>query len=505
LKILHIASEAVPFAKTGGLADVAGALPAAQAALGHDVRTVLPCYGSIPLEGFDKLSLLLGVPLGPREEWGSIRQGASPEAGVKVYLLDHVGFFHRPGFYGPPGGEYEDNLERFAFLSRGALQLCRGLDWFPDIVHAHDWQGALVPVYVNTIEKSTPLGSAATVLTIHNMDYQGNFAREKMPYTNLPWARFNTLELEFNGQVSLLKGGLAHADVLTTVSPAYSREIQEQPLGRGLETVLSKRSDAVHGILNGIDYDSWSPSQDRFLPTAYSEQNPVGKARCKAELQRRMALQIRADVPLFGLVTRLAWQKGIDVLADALPKIMELEAQVVMLGAGEPWAESFLEMAKERWPGRVGAFVGYSEELAHLVYAGSDFFVMPSRYEPCGLGQMYALRYGALPVVRATGGLDDTVQSYDEAIGKGTGFKFNDLTVSALADTIGWAMWVYYNRKRDLSNMMKDAMRRRFSWESSAQEYIGLYEEAILGRRAETRTSHGLSKPGQSSGRRGIG
>lgn len=481
LKVLHIASECVPFIKTGGLADVVGALPRALARMGCEVRVVLPCYGSVNRDGSTRLPLALGVPMGPAEEWGAVLRRV--DAGVETLFLEHDLFYDRPWPYGPPGGAFDDNLERFVFLSRGALQLCHATGWYPDIVHAHDWHAALACVYLNAVERATPLGKAAGVLTIHNIDYQGNFPADRMPLTGLGWDHFTFLELEFHGKVSLLKGGIVHATLLTTVSPTYAWEIQSQPLGRGLEGVMRERHDRLVGILNGIDYETWNPEHDPCLAASYSVETRASRSVCKEALQRRMGLAANPGTPLFGTVTRLSWQKGIDVLMEALPRMMELDVQVVVLGAGDPALEAKVDDLAKRWPGKACGCVGYNEELAHQIYAGSDFFLMPSRFEPGGLGQLYALRYGALPIVRATGGLVDTVRCYDEQKGQGTGFVFNDLTPGSLYDVVGWAAWAYYNRPSHIDAMRAEAMRERFTWEDSARRYLETYRRALRMRR----------------------
>ncbi|MCU0612146.1 MAG: glycogen synthase GlgA [Candidatus Eisenbacteria bacterium] len=481
LKVLHIASESVPYAKTGGLADVVGALPIAQARMGLDVRVVLPGYGSVNRQGLEKLPIALGVPMGPREEWGAVLRRVDQD--VAVFFLEHDHFYNRPWLYGPPGDAFGDNLERFVFLSRGALQLCHATQWFPDIVHAHDWHAAIAPVYLNSVERTTPLGRAASVLTIHNIDFQGNFPAEQMPYTGLGWEHFTFLEMEYHGKVSLLKGGIAHSTVLTTVSPTYAWEIQSSPLGQGMEGMMRERHDFLVGILNGIDYAIWNPETDPYIPVRYSVETRSSRAACKEALQRRLGLEPHPGTPLLGMVTRLSWQKGIDVLLEALPRILDLDVQVVILGAGDPALEKEVSALGERWPGRAASVAGYSEELAHQIYAGSDFFLMPSRFEPGGLGQLYALRYGSLPIVRATGGLVDTVQCYEEKTGEGTGFAFNDLTPGALADAAGWATWAFHNRPSHVDGMRKAAMLTRFSWDDSAQRYFEVYRWALRLRR----------------------
>ncbi len=481
LKVLHIASECVSYAKTGGLADVVGALPKALARKGCDVRVVLPLYARVSREGLSRLELALGVPMGPKEEWGAVH--TRTDEGVQTMFLEHEHYYARPELYGPPNGEYPDNLERFVFLSRGALQLCHATGWFPDIVHAHDWHAAISCAYLNTVERGSPLGRAAGVLTIHNMDYQGNFPAEQMPLTGLGWEHFTFLEMEFHGKVSLLKAGIAHATMLTTVSPTYAWEIQNPPLGRGLEGFVSERRDRLVGILNGVDYRTWNPEIDPFLPCRLSSDVDAFKARCKEALQDEVGLPRQPHVPLLGMVTRLSYQKGIDVLIEALPRIMELEVQLVLLGVGVSDYERKLEQRSKEWPGKAAMRFEQNERLAHEIYAGSDFFLMPSRFEPGGLSQLYAMRYGSLPIVRATGGLVDTVQCYDERTGHGTGFAFNDLTPGALSDVVGWAVWAYYQRPTHIAQMRERAMAARFTWEEASDRYLSVYRRALALRR----------------------
>jgi starch synthase len=346
-------------------------------------------------------------------------------------------------------------------------------------VHTHDWHAALTPIYLSTLEQDSPLKATASLLTIHNADYQGLFPAETMPDSGLSWTHYNIEELEFYNQVCLLKGGITHATLLTAVSPTYAKEIQRSPLGRGLEGVFARRGDDLYGILNGMDYEVWNPDGDALISDSFSQDDMAGKERCKRDLQKRMGLAIKPDVPLLGLVTRLAWQKGIDVLLKTLSKLLKHDVQVVILGAGDPKLEQGIKRACRRWPEKIAASIGYSEELAHQIYAGADFFLMPSRSEPCGLGQMYAMRYGTLPIVRATGGLEDTVEDYEETTGAGTGFKFKTLTPKSLSDAVVRTSAVYRERKGHIARMRRTAMQKRFSWETAAEQYDALYEEAL--------------------------
>jgi len=484
VKVLFVTSECVPFAKTGGLADVSGALPRVLAARGIDVRVVMPLYAGFDWGGLERLDGTVVVPMG----WGGrayagVRMGRLPGSQVPVYFLEHHAFFDRPYLYGPPGEAYGDNLARFAFLSRGGLALAKALGWIPDVVHANDWQTALAPAYVNTVEHGGPLASAATLLTIHNLAYQGVFGGDALPVTGLGWEHYRGEELEHFGALNLMKGGCAHATLLSTVSPTYAREIQTPAFGYGLDGVLAGRSHDLAGILNGIDIHEWDPTTDPHIAAPFSADDLTGKAECKGALQKEAGLPVRDEVPLFGLVGRLTSQKGVDVLAHALDRLLDLDLQLVLLGTGDREAEHFFGTMAARRPDRFAAWLHFDNGRAHRVEAGSDFFLMPSRYEPCGLNQLYSLRYATLPVVRATGGLADTVVNFDEATGDGTGFCFADLTPEAVHDTVGWAVATWYHRRGDIEQMRRRAMAQDFSWDHAAGEYEVLYRRAVERRR----------------------
>jgi starch synthase len=482
-KILFIASECAPFAKAGGLGDVVGALPGALRALGHDVRVVIPRYDAIPTDGMTKHEAPLGVPLGGGEAWAAVYETKLPNTDVPIYLLDHLALFGRGYLYDPPGGVALDNLVRFAFLSRGALQLCKLLNWYPDVFHVHDWPTCHVPIYLNTIEKHGPLGRAATVLTIHNLAHQGKFPKHDLPATHIPWSEFHENSLEDHDAVSLLKGGLFHSTMLTAVSPRYAHEIRTPALGMGLDHVLRFRAADLVGILNGIDEDVWNPATDPHLAANFSADDLAGKAVCKLALQGEMHLAKRADVPLIGVVSRLTDQKGTDVIAAALNRILGLGAQVVLLGSGDRRAEDYFGVRSHNGGDRFRAWIGFNEALSHRIEAGSDFFLMPSRFEPCGLNQMYSQRYGTIPIVRATGGLDDTVENFDEATGQGTGFKLWDLDANSLVETVRWAIDTWRNRGDAFRAMQQRAMRKPFGWKVAAEKYSELYGWALERRR----------------------
>jgi starch synthase len=483
LKVLFVASEVAPFRKTGGLADVAGALPRVLRQRGIDVRVVMPLYAGIRWNTLETLDGVLNVPIYYGMAKGGVRRGVLPGSEVPVYFLEHHRYFDRPYLYGPPGQAYPDNLERFTFFARGALELCKALGFQPDVIHANDWQAALVAPYINTVEWSRPLHAAASVFTIHNLAYQGNFDSGAMFITGLGPEHYHPGEFEHFGDVNLMKAAIVHSTLLSTVSPTYAAEIQTPAYGFGLDGVLRSRREDLRGILNGIDFDEWNPAADPHLPRKFDGEHLGGKAICKAALQREVGLPVRADAPLYGVIGRLTSQKGFDVLAHALDRLLAWDLQVVLLGSGDPDAERFFSALSLRRGDKFRAFVGFDDPLAHRIEAGCDFFLMPSRFEPCGLNQMYSLRYGTLPIVRATGGLRDTVRNYDEKRVSGTGFMFDDLTPEGLINTIGWAQSTYFDRPGHIEAMRRAAMAEDFSWHRAAAAYEALYREAYARRR----------------------
>lgn len=489
MKILMISSEAVPFAKSGGLGDAVSALARALFRLGHDVRILIPRYYSIAKDSLRMLEGPMRVPVGFEEHWTRVYAAVLPSSDVPVYFLDYEQYYGRRGVYGISSQqEYEDNPERFALLSAAAFQLCRKLGWIPDIMHAHDWPTSLVPVYLSATEKETEFRQTAGVLTIHNLGYQGIYSKEHFPFFRLDWMLFHGAGFEYHDAINLLKAGITTADSLATVSPSYAREIQIPTYGFGLDGLLRHRSRDLVGILNGVDTDIWNPETDRLIPARYSIDDMSGKLACKRELQKAFGLPPDETVPLFGMVARLTEQKGIGEMFGrgygALPRVCStMNAQIAVIGSGDAWCEDELKMLSLCLP-NFKAKIGYDEVMAHLVEAGSDFYLMPSRYEPCGLNQMYSLRYGTLPVVHRTGGLADTVENYVQETGDGTGFMFDDLTPRALYNTIGWAVWAWYNRKQHIEMMRMKAMMREFSWEKSASEYTALYSRSMAMRKS---------------------
>jgi starch synthase len=482
--VFFVASECAHFVKAGGLGDVVGSLPPALAELGIDARIVIPRYDAIPVEGLTRHAAPLGVPLGGGEAWAGILETRLPGTDVPVYMLDHEGLFGRGYLYDPPGAVATDNLVRFAFLCRGALQLCKHLDVAPDVFHLHDWPSALLPVYLNTLESQGPLAGSASVLTIHNLAHQAKFPAADLPLTSIPWSEFRPDGLEDHGRVSPLKGGLYHATKLTTVSPTYAQEIRTREGGAGLDGLLRFRGGDLVGILNGIDENAWSPRSDPWIAAPFDADDLFGKARCKQELQRELELAERDDVPLIGIVSRLNEQKGTDVVLAALTRLLDLDVQIVILGSGDRAAEGYLSVRSAHGGSNFRASIGFNDALAHRIESAADLFLMPSRFEPCGLNQMYSQRYGALPIVRSTGGLADTVENYDGK-GEGTGFVLWDLNVDSLVATVRWAVDTYRNNPTDFRVMQRRAMGKRFGWDTAAQRYADVYEWAIEARRGK--------------------
>ena len=485
MKILMVTAEAVPFAKTGGLADAVSALAIVLNKLGHDVRIVMPRYYKIDRSTLEPLEGPMGVPAGYIEAWTEVYQGTMPGTeGLPVYFIDHEQSFGRDGVYGTSADpDFHDNPYRFSVLCHGAFQLCRKIDWYPDIIHAHDWSAALAPVLLRFIQRNNGFQKTASVFTIHNLGYQGVYGKYNYPATGLDWNFFYAAGFEDWDRINFLKAGLTSADMLTTVSPTYAKEIQTPSSGFRMDALLRHRSQDLVGILNGVDTDVWNPSKDTFIAENYSVKNLEGKAKDKAALQERMGLSVDPDVPLFGIITRLADQKGVAELFaptyGSMYKICtEMKVHVVVLGAGERWCEDELRALESKLP-NFKAYIGYDESLSHQIEAGSDFFIMPSRYEPCGLNQMYSLLYGTLPIVRRTGGLADTVQNYNQETGEGTGFMFDELTPQSVFDTVGWAVYAWYNKKDHILAMQKRAMAQDFSWEASAEGYLEVYKRAL--------------------------
>ncbi len=475
MKIVFAASECVPFSKTGGLADVVGALPPALAALGHEVTVYLPKYKQTKLADPQTMVRSVTVPFDDRYRFGSVVDGGS-HSGVKFYFIDYPPYFDRDALYGTPLGDYRDNAERFALYSRAVLEGCKVLG-VPDVFHCHDWQSALVPILLRSVYAEDPaLRDVATVFTIHNMGYQGLFPPDTLPLLMLPWDLFTIDKLEFYGKLNLLKGALVFSDFITTVSRKYSQEIQTAEYGFGLEGVLRARSGTVSGILNGVDYNEWSPQTDKFIVAHYSPEDLSGKAKCKQDLLAEFGVQNPdPKLPVIGIVSRFAAQKGFDLISQVADRIAREDLIVVALGAGDKEYEDLFRRLNKQFPQKFAVKVAYDNKIAHKIEAGSDMFLMPSRYEPCGLNQIYSLKYGTVPVVRATGGLDDTIENWDPHARKGTGFKFSEYSGEALLATIRTAIQAYADRD-SWQALMRNGMSRDFSWTASAKEYVRIYE-----------------------------
>lgn len=487
MQILMVTSEAVPYAKTGGLADVVSALSKQLKKDGHDVRIVMPRYYGITPVGKKLLPDAMGVPLGFGEIWTGVYEDCLPGTDVPVYFIDNNELYGRDGVYGEFGSSYIDNCKRFTVLSRAAFQLCKKLGWYPDIMHAHDWPTAIVPLLLNTWEKDGYFTKTASVLTIHNLGYQGWFPKDDIHFLQLQWEEFHSSGLESYDSINFLKSGILNADVITTVSPTYAKEIQTPEYGNMLETQLHLRSGDLYGVLNGMDYDHWNPETDKLIPFHFSHKDLSGKVENKLELQKELGLEINPNKPLIGIVSRFAEQKGFGVLCGPMhgslfSLCLNLDCQVVILGTGETWCEDELRNL-DRTLTNLRAIIAFDNRMAHLIEAASDFFLMPSAYEPCGLNQMYSLRYGTLPIVRRTGGLADTVWQYNEENGDGTGFLFDELSPESIYNTVGWAIWAWYNKPDHIDMMRKRGMQQSFSWEKSAAEYGAIYRAAIEKRR----------------------
>ena len=489
-----ITPEVAPIVKVGGLADVVGALPKYLEQLGHDVRVVCPLYGSVDRNLVGKvLPEPLNVFLGNRLMQAAVWESRLPDNDVKLYFLEHNDYYARPEVYDGPWGTHKDNDQRFAFLSRAGLNLCTYLDWIPDVIHCHDWTTGLVPVYLNTTDINGPLGKAASVFTIHNLLHQGYFDHSLLEFAQLPHTVFRPDNLESMGMVNMMKGGIYNATKITTVSPTYAREIQLPEMGCGLNHVLKYRAGDLIGVLNGADLEAWDPMTDPYIPAKFNAHDLSGKKICKQQLQESFGLAQEAGTMVFGLVSRLYDQKGLDLLNAVIPKVMDqMHVQIVIQGTGDKTLETSFRRYSEQYPGRFAANIGYDEGRAHLVYAGSDCFLMPSRFEPCGLSQMYSMIYGTPPLVRKTGGLADTVDQYHEEFGTGTGFVFDYPTRDALYYTIGWACATYYDRPEEFEKLKLNGMGKDFSWGRSAALYQDIYQWAATMRSTNIGLSSGI-------------
>ena len=481
IKTLLVSSEVAPFSKTGGLADVSGSLPGALKNLGCDIRVSTPLYKMVRESGCAAEKILKGlkVKVGESFKKGDVSESVL-NGQVKTYLIEKDQYYNRKYLYGTSRGDYSDNATRFIFFSLMVFELCKAIGFKPDVIHCNDWQSGLIPAYLRTVYRNDPFFKHTAVLfTIHNLAYQGNFPEEELTLTGLPPETFTPEGIEFWGKVSFLKAGIVYSEVINTVSQAYSREIQTPEYGCGMEGILAYRKDDLFGIINGVDYEIWSPEKDTFIAANYSKDNLSGKIKCKADLISQFGLpESLNNRPLLGMISRLADQKGFDLLAKIMGDLMNLDVGFILLGTGEQkYHKLFSDIAK-KYPRKAGIRLSYNNALAHKIEAGCDMFLMPSRYEPCGLNQIYSLKYGTIPVVRATGGLDDTIEDYTLSSEVGNGFKFTDYSPHEFLDKIKEALEVYENKDAWLK-LVRKVMSLDFSWENSARQYIDLYQRAM--------------------------
>jgi starch synthase len=479
MKVLIASPEVFPFIKTGGLADVTGSLPKALKKLGVDVRIILPKHKGIEEQGFPikYKNYKYSCPISQGYIDGEI--AITEYDGVTAYLVEKDEYYYRDYLYSTPDGDYLDNAERFIFFSKSILEAIKVTGFVPDVLHCNDWETALAPMFLKTLYKEEPvLKNVASLFTIHNLGYQGIFWQYDMHLLNVGWEYFAPDYLEFFGNINFLKGGIVFSDIINTVSRKYSEEIQTPEFGCGLDGVLQTRKSDLYGIINGIDYEDWSPEQDSHIPAHYDNHDMKNKKICKKLLQETFGLPVAEDLPLICTISRLADQKGFDLIASSLEEMLSYGTQYIILGTGErKYHDLFMELSKN-FPKSFSLKIAYDNKLAHLIEAGADMFLMPSRYEPCGLNQLYSLRYGTVPVVRGVGGLEDTITDFTKEPERGTGFKFYNYSEKEMLDAIRKALRVYENKDTWVS-LMKRCMSEDFSWQRPAKEYKGLYKKAI--------------------------
>ena len=488
MKILFVASEGLPFAKTGGLADVIEALPKALVSRGHQVAVVLPRYRGTKVAGVVMPSVT--ISMGGQLRFPAVADGGVL-SGVRYFFVDDPAYFDRDGLYGGRGGDYPDNAERYSEFCRVAIEIAKNL-WHADVIHCHDWQAALLPVLLRTAYANDPVAqNLPVVFTIHNLAYQGHFGRDILSRADIPVSVFHPGGIEFYGGVNLLKGGLVFSDYLTTVSRKYAQEIQTPEFGNGLDGVVRDRADRLVGILNGVDYTAWNPDKDKLIAARYSAKDLSGKQVCKQALRKVFALpQEELSRPVVGIVSRFADQKGFDLIAERAHELMQEEMTLVVLGTGDGKYEDLFRTLAATYPDRVAVKIAYDDTAAHQIEAGADMFLMPSRYEPCGLNQIYSLKYGTVPIVRATGGLDDTIEPFDLQLGTGTGFKFEEYSGSALVQCVKRALQ-HYEDERIWKRIQLNGMAKDFSWKKSAAEYAKVYAAAREARGSGPKASSG--------------
>lgn len=509
MKILMASSEVVPYAKTGGLADVCGALPGELEKLGHEVVIFMPLYQCVleKSDDLNKLDIQLEIPIGNKVEPAQLRTSKLTGTNVSIYFVEHSDYFDRSGLYGESGRDYPDNCERFTFFCRTILEAVRVLEIAPDIIHLNDWQTGLVPALLETEYRSNPIyENIASLITVHNLAYQGSFSGESMWLTGIDWKYFNWTQMEFYGSLNLLKTGLVFSDAINTVSPTYAKEIQTHEQGCGLEMVLQHRSEDLFGILNGIDPKIWNPALDPFIAKQFDPDSwPVGKAACKAELQYEHRLEVNAGRPLIGIIGRLASQKGWSLIIQVMSAWLEdpkNEAQWIVLGTGDPDFHAALSSLHQSYANQLSVTLDFSNELAHKIEAGSDIFLMPSEYEPCGLNQMYSMAYGTVPVVRRTGGLADTVVDADlKSLENKTanGFSFEAFSAEAVDSTLRRAIRMYYEDKECWRQLVNTGIDTDWSWTASAKAYESLYQKTIQLRNERNAQARDAKNAGDAS------
>jgi starch synthase len=483
LNIMIVAAECVPYAKTGGLGDVVGSLPLFLNNEGFDIRVVIPAYSLIDRNKYNIHQIIqnMSVQMGGEQILCNVLE-TQLNGEIPVYLIDYEPFFGRFDIYHDADfNDYADNPKRYTLLSKAALELCHALNFSPDIIHANDWHTAIIPAYLKRLYMGDTLfKKTASVLTIHNIAYQGRYPGYFFPFTGLGWEDFTEDKFECYHDINLMKGGIYFADMVNTVSKGYAGETKTQLGGYGLQEYLIRKGENYVGILNGVDYSQWDPEKDILIPANYTPKNMKGKFVCKKKLQNQLGLNEDAITPVIGIVSRFVDQKGLYLLAECIEGILQnFDVQFAILGAGDKQLEAFYGNLKNRYPGKAGSYIGYSNELAHLIEAGSDFFLMPSIYEPCGLNQIYSLKYGTIPIVRATGGLNDTIENYNQATGEGNGFKFFEPSGKAIYDIVKLALGTYYCRKNHIKKLIRNAMAQHYSWDNSVKEYVALYRKAL--------------------------
>ena len=479
MKIVITASECVPFIKTGGLADVAGALAKILKKEGHQVVVFLPNYRKVDAKAYALKTVHknLQIPVGDRIEKADIKVSTKLE-GIPVYFIDHPGYFDREELYRTANGDYEDNGERFIFFSRAVLEGLKAIDFQPDIIHAHDWQVGMVPTYLKTNYKYDAFyAKTATVFTIHNLAYQGSYPRDLMYTAGISFEEFTPEKLEFYGSLCILKGGIVFSDIVTTVSKKYAKEILTEEFGRGLDGVLQTRQSDLYGIINGIDYDEWNPKTDKYLAVNYDLKTIEKKEEGKKLFLDSCKLPYNSKTPVIGIVSRLDPQKGFDILGEAMEELMKLNLQFVLLGKGDANLQELFADIGRKYPKKTSININFDNKIAHHIYAGCDMFLMPSYFEPCGLGQLISLKYGTVPIVHETGGLADTIKEFNPATGKGNGISFKDYDAASLLQAIKRAL-ALYQKKTDWTKVVTNDLKCDYSWEKVIPEYIDLYEKA---------------------------